>query len=52
VSLSGLVRSLEEAWRPVDVAHANDAIVRFARLEGAFERHHHDEDELSPVLAG
>jgi mannose-6-phosphate isomerase-like protein (cupin superfamily) len=46
VSLTGAVARLTDAWRPVDLATANDAIVRLARLDGAFDWHHHEEDEL------
>ena len=46
ISIDALADSLEEAWRPVDVVAANDAILRLARLEGSFPWHHHDEDEL------
>ena len=46
ISVPDAVRNLTDAWRPVDLAIANDAIVRLARLEGAYDWHHHEEDEL------
>jgi mannose-6-phosphate isomerase-like protein (cupin superfamily) len=46
ISITDTFAGLTDAWRPVDLATANDAIVRLARLEGAYDWHHHEEDEL------
>ena len=46
VSIPEAISALPGPWQPRDVAQANETVVRLARLEGAFEWHHHDEDEL------
>ena len=46
ISIRDAIAGLTGPWQPVDLAVANDAIVRFARLEGEFAWHAHEEDEL------
>jgi quercetin dioxygenase-like cupin family protein len=46
VSIADAVARLTRPWQPQDIAVANGAVVRVARLEGAFPWHSHDEDEL------
>jgi mannose-6-phosphate isomerase-like protein (cupin superfamily) len=46
VSIPDAISRIDTPWRPHDLAVANDAVVRLARLEGEFPWHHHDEDEL------
>lgn len=46
ISVPDAIAALPGPWQPRDLTRANDTAVRIARLEGEFEWHHHDEDEL------
>jgi quercetin dioxygenase-like cupin family protein len=46
VSIPAVIAEIDQAWQPRDLAVANEAVVRVARLEGEFPWHSHDEDEL------
>ena len=46
VSIPAVAAGLTDYWRPADLATVNDAIVRTAKLLGAYDWHHHEEDEL------
>jgi mannose-6-phosphate isomerase-like protein (cupin superfamily) len=45
ISIPRSIAELAGAWQPLELALPNDAAIRLARLEGAFEWHRHDEDE-------
>lgn len=46
VAVDEVIAAIEGPWQPRDLAHANDTVVRVARLHGEFPWHEHDEDEL------
>jgi len=52
VSIPQTAAGMTRAFQPVDLARANDAIVRMARIEGAFDWHTHQEDELFLCWSG
>jgi quercetin dioxygenase-like cupin family protein len=52
ISIPQRAAALTLPFAPVDLARANEAMVRLARLEGEFPWHHHDEDELFLCWSG
>ena len=52
ISIPRRAAALTLPFSPVDLARANEAMVRLARLEGEFPWHHHDEDELFLCWSG
>lgn len=51
-SIAELAAQLTEPWQPVEVAAANGAVIRLARLDGEFPWHQHEEDELFLCWSG
>jgi len=50
LSLDRIAAGMTEPWSPVDVAVANDAVVRLARLEGEFPWHRPVADQPAVTL--
>jgi len=46
ISIPAVPAATPDARRPVNLVRANDTIVRLARLDGEFDWHTHEEDEL------
>lgn len=45
-SLDELARSMTELYKPLDVAHVNEATLTMSCLQGEFPWHEHEEDEM------
>jgi mannose-6-phosphate isomerase-like protein (cupin superfamily) len=53
VTLSEALSRFSDLWSPKIVGEVNDVQIKLVKLKGAFEWHHHDqEDELFLVVAG
>ena len=53
INLSEKFASFSDQWSPKIIGEVNDAAVKLAKLEGAFDWHHHEnEDELFLVVKG
>ena len=53
INLADKFRSFSEQWSPKVIGEVNSAAVKLAKLEGAFDWHHHElEDELFLVIEG
>jgi mannose-6-phosphate isomerase-like protein (cupin superfamily) len=53
ISLGEEVAKIDKPWSPVEVARANDQVIRLAKIEGEYHWHKHsNEDELFYVLQG
>jgi mannose-6-phosphate isomerase-like protein (cupin superfamily) len=53
VSLEGAFASFNEYWQPHLAGNVNETAVKLAKLQGAFDWHHHaQEDELFLVVKG
>jgi mannose-6-phosphate isomerase-like protein (cupin superfamily) len=46
ISIEEAAATMPLPWQPRALASANGSVVRLARLDGAFEWHRHEEDEL------
>ncbi len=46
VSITKAAANLAGPCQPEDLMRVNEAVLRIARLDGTFQWHHHDEDEL------
>lgn len=53
VSVKDQAAEIDELWSPLEVARANDQVVRLAKIQGEYHWHrHNNEDELFYVLEG
>ena len=52
LDLNAIAAGIERPWERVDVATANDSVVRMAMAHGEFPWHVHEEDELFLCWSG
>ncbi len=52
LDLNAIAAAIERPWERVDVATANDSVVRMAMAHGEFPWHEHEEDELFICWSG
>ena len=53
IALAEAFGAFEDSWNPRIVGAINDTVVKVVKLSGAFDWHHHaDEDEMFLVVAG
>ena len=51
ISIEDAARGLAP-WKPIELAVANETVLRLARLDGAFAWHAHEDDELFLCWSG
>ena len=52
LDLNAVAAGIERPWERVDVATANDSVIRMAMAHGEFPWHEHEEDELFICWSG
>ena len=53
IDLPEIIKQIEKPWSPIEVAHANDQVVRIALFDGSYPFHKHKkEDEVFYVIKG
>lgn len=53
VDLPEIIKQIKNPWSPIEVAHANDQVVRLALFEGSYPYHKHkNEDEIFYIIKG
>ncbi|HLJ19077.1 MAG TPA: cupin domain-containing protein [Stellaceae bacterium] len=46
ISIPAQARTLDRSWDARDLVTANDSVLRLVRMEGAYDWHRHEEDQL------
>ena len=53
INLGDIIKKLDQAWSPLEVARVNDQVVRMSLVKGEYHWHKHtNEDELFYVYKG